>query len=86
MLYWRHPLKSRCADKYDVRSYVEENGLGHLLIDLLGVYDSGREIDFGALPETGSSSRPRTAAGSTSSVRTRAGWTSTMRDGSWTLG
>jgi len=51
MLYWRHPLKSRCADKYAVRSYVEENGLGHTLIDLLGVYDSFREIDIEGLPE-----------------------------------
>ena len=50
MLYWRHPLKSRCADKYAVRSYVEENGLGHLLIDLLGVYDKSVEIDFHGLP------------------------------------
>ena len=51
MLYWRHPLKSRCADKYAVRSYVEEAGLGHLLAPLVGVYDSAAEIDFGALPD-----------------------------------
>ena len=51
MIYWRHPLKSRCADKYAVRSYVEENGLGRLLTDLLGVYRSGREIDFASLPD-----------------------------------
>lgn len=50
MLYWRHPLKSRCADKYAVRSYIEENGLGPLLTELLGVYDSSREIDFDGLP------------------------------------
>lgn len=51
MLYWREPLKSRCADKYAVRSYVEDNGLGHLLPRLLGVYDDPREIDLGALPD-----------------------------------
>ena len=51
MIYWRHPLKSRCADKYAVRSYVGENGLGHLLTDLLGVYRSGQEIDFDRLPD-----------------------------------
>jgi hypothetical protein len=50
-LYWRHPLKTRCGDKYTLRSYVEEQGLGHLLPELLGVYDSVDEIDFGALPE-----------------------------------
>jgi hypothetical protein len=50
MLYWRHPLKTRCADKYAVRSYVEENGLGHLLTKLYGIYPSSREIDFESLP------------------------------------
>jgi hypothetical protein len=51
MLYWRHPLKTRCADKYAVRSYVEEQGLGHILPDLLGVYANSSEIDFHRLPE-----------------------------------
>lgn len=51
MLYWRHPLKSRCADKYAVRSYVEENGLGHLLTRLYGVYAASREIAFERLPQ-----------------------------------
>ena len=51
MLYWRHSLKSRCADKYAVRSYIEENGLGHLLPRLLGVYSTANEIDFRALPD-----------------------------------
>ena len=51
MLYWRSPLKTLCGDKYTVRSYVEECGLGHLLPDLLGVYDRSRDIDFRALPE-----------------------------------
>lgn len=51
MLYWRHPLKSRCADKYAVRSYVEEHGLGYLLTRLFGVYDNSRQIDFECLPD-----------------------------------
>lgn len=51
MLYWREPLKSRCADKYAVRSYVAEHGLGHLLPELLGVYASSADIDFSRLPE-----------------------------------
>jgi hypothetical protein len=51
MLYWRHPLKSRCADKYAVRSYVEENGLADTLPKLCGVYSSSAEIDFARLPE-----------------------------------
>jgi hypothetical protein len=52
MLYWRHPLKTQCGDKYAVRSYVEEYGLGQLLPKILGVYESSREIDFAALPRS----------------------------------
>jgi len=51
MLYWRHPLKVKCADKYTVRSYVEQVGLGNMLPDLLGVYEKSSEIDFDSLPE-----------------------------------
>jgi hypothetical protein len=51
MLYWWHPLKTRCADKYAVRSYVEEHGLGHLLNSLFGIYSRSEEIDFESLPE-----------------------------------
>jgi hypothetical protein len=49
-LYWRHPLKTECGDKYTLRGYVERLGLGHLLPRLHGVYESVAEIDFGALP------------------------------------
>jgi len=51
LLYWRHPLKSRCADKYAVRSYVEEHGMGHLLPELYGVYGQSDDIDFHGLPD-----------------------------------
>lgn len=51
MLYWRHPLKTRCTDKYTMRSYVSEQGLERLLPHLLGVYENSSEIDFSALPE-----------------------------------
>lgn len=50
-LYWHHPLKVRCADKYAVRSYLEENGVGHLLKELYGVYTHVDEIDFDRLPD-----------------------------------
>jgi TupA-like ATPgrasp len=50
-LYWRHPLKARCSDKYAVRSYLEERGMGHLLKKLVGVYSSVDEIDFDKLPD-----------------------------------
>ena len=51
MLYWRDPLKSTCADKYAVRSYVADHGLSHLLPELLGVYAASADIDFSLLPE-----------------------------------
>lgn len=51
MLYWNHPLKMLCSDKYAVRSYVTENGLGHILPELFGVYTSAGEINFADLPE-----------------------------------
>lgn len=50
MLYWRHPLKTRCADKYAVRDYVKEKGWGHILTQLYGVYNNSSEIDYNALP------------------------------------
>lgn len=51
MLYWLDPLKTKCGDKYTLRSYVEEKGLGHILPKLLGVYENSNEIDFITLPE-----------------------------------
>lgn len=51
MLFWHDALKERCADKYAMRSYVEEHGLGHMLPPLLGVYESSAAVDFDALPD-----------------------------------
>ncbi len=50
-LYWRHPLKAECGDKYGVRGYAESLRLGHLLPGLHGVFESVDEIDFESLPE-----------------------------------
>ncbi len=50
-LYYRDPEMVRCVDKYDVRSYVEEKGLGSILIPCYGVYDTVDEIDWDALPD-----------------------------------
>ena len=49
--YDQDPLKTRCADKYLVRDYVKDKGLGDILIPLLGVWDHASDIDFSALPE-----------------------------------
>lgn len=51
-LNYRDPLMAQCSDKYEVRKYVEECGLGDILNDLYGVYDSPDEIDFKKLPES----------------------------------
>ena len=48
---YRNPLMHQCVDKYEVRKYVESKGLGHILNELYGVYDSPNEIDFEKLPE-----------------------------------
>ena len=49
--YWQHPLKTKCADKYLVREYVEECGLKNILVPLIAVYDDASEIDFDVLPK-----------------------------------
>lgn len=50
-LFWPHPLKTECGDKYTLRAYAERLGLGHLLPRLHGVYESVGAIDFDTLPE-----------------------------------
>jgi hypothetical protein len=50
-LYWRHPLKTVCADKYKMREYVENEGLGFLLPKIYGIYENVEEIEFEKLPE-----------------------------------
>ncbi len=47
---YRNPVMSQCVDKYEVRRYVEDKGLGHILNDIYGVYDSIDDIDFSSLP------------------------------------
>lgn len=51
-LYHRDPQMKRCADKYEVRSYVKERGLGDILNDLYGVYDTPDQICFDQLPKS----------------------------------
>lgn len=48
--YWRHPLKTLCADKYEVRSFLADRGLDYLAVPLLGVYDDVNDLDFAKLP------------------------------------
>lgn len=50
MLYWRNPLKTLCADKYEMRSFVEKHNYKNLLPHLYGVYVKPDNIDFSKLP------------------------------------
>ena len=46
-----NPMTSQCSDKYAVRKYVQDKGLGELLVPLYGnVYCDPDEIDFETLP------------------------------------
>ncbi len=49
-LYDSTPIKTRLADKYLVRAWVEEKIGAEYLVPLLGVWDSFEEIDFDKLP------------------------------------
>ncbi|MEM5568747.1 ATP-grasp fold amidoligase family protein [Aerococcus viridans] len=51
-LNYRNPLMTICADKYLVRSYVEDKGYSELLPELYGVFDSYDEINFSILPKS----------------------------------
>jgi len=49
--YPNNPLVVKCADKYAVREYVKEKGLGDSLVPLLGAWCDSRDIDWENLPE-----------------------------------
>lgn len=49
--YAGNPLVIQCADKLAVRTYVQEQGLGYLLNELIGVYRTPKEIPWDTLPD-----------------------------------
>lgn len=51
-LNYKNSLLTQCCDKYTVRKYVEDKGLGYILNDLYAVYDTVDEIDFDKLPNS----------------------------------
>jgi len=51
-LYYRNPLLKKCSDKYLVRDYISSKGLNHILVPLIGVYNSVEEIDYDKLPKS----------------------------------
>jgi hypothetical protein len=50
-LFYRDPVMQQCADKYQVRKYVEEHGLGHILNELYDVFETPEDIRLDHLPE-----------------------------------
>ena len=50
-LYDKNPLMPRCVDKYAVRGYVAEKGLGRLLNELYWQGEDPADIPWDALPE-----------------------------------
>ncbi|SDX65763.1 ATP-grasp fold amidoligase family protein [Paenibacillus sp. CF384] len=51
-LHWHNPMMTKCADKYAVRSYVEEKIGSEVLNKLYGVYEKVEDIDLAALPDS----------------------------------
>jgi len=46
----QNQLIIQCSDKYTVRRYLEERGLGEYLSELIGVWDDPEQIDWDMLP------------------------------------
>lgn len=51
-MYYRNPVMGTCVDKYEVRSYVENKGLGETLNKLYAIYNRAEEIDLDKLPNS----------------------------------
>lgn len=50
-LYDQRPIKTKLADKYEVREWVRDTIGEEYLIPLLGVWDNFEQIDFNQLPD-----------------------------------
>lgn len=51
-LYYRDPLMGKCADKYEARDYVTKMGYSDILVPILGVYNSEKEINLDVFPNS----------------------------------
>lgn len=51
-LFYRDEIIRICSDKYEVRSYIEKKGYGHLLNECIALYNSPSEINFDQLPNS----------------------------------
>lgn len=50
-VYSNTDVWTKYSDKYLVRNYIEDKGLGHTLTKLYGVWNNVEDIDFDSLPE-----------------------------------
>lgn len=50
-VYKDDPTITRCVDKYEMRGYLQERGMGDLLPEVYGVWDKPSQIDWEALPK-----------------------------------
>jgi hypothetical protein len=49
-LNYHNPLMATCADKFEVRAYLESKKYGYLLNKVIGVYEAVDQIDVSKLP------------------------------------
>lgn len=49
-LFYRNDDMPICTDKYEVHDYLKKLGYGHLLNEIIGVYNDAGDIDFESLP------------------------------------
>lgn len=50
-VYVNDPNVTRCADKYEMRGYVEEKGLGGILPEVYGVWDRPSQVPWDIFPD-----------------------------------
>lgn len=46
----QNPLVVQCSDKYAVRQFIKDKGYGHILTNLIGVWEKAEDIDWDLLP------------------------------------
>jgi len=51
-LNWRYDILTKCADKCEVRKFVEERIGPEILKELYGIYEKSEDIDINKLPDT----------------------------------
>jgi hypothetical protein len=50
-IFYRTPLMTQCADKYEVREYIKSKGLERILVNLYAIYNSAEDINLDSLPQ-----------------------------------